>query len=543
MLATGSKAAPFPEDREHASEDARRPASFRPPARFHLDETANAKGPRPLFDSLSERLGGIFERLRGRGALTEIDVRAAMREVRVALLEADVALPVVKDFIENATQRAIGAEVIKSVTPGQQVVKIVNDCLVELLGGGEEPAPLKIAVTPPAVVMMVGLQGSGKTTSTAKLANWLTTRERKKVLMASLDVARPAAQEQLRVLGEQTGIATLPIIAGQTPVQIAERARQSARLQGFDVVLLDTAGRLGVDEALMAEMAAIAAATTPDEILLVVDSLTGQDAVNVASAFKERVAVSGVILTRMDGDARGGAALSMRSVTGAPIRFAGVGEKIDALELFDAGRVAGRILGMGDIVGLVEKAAANFEAEQAEKMAEKLAKGQFDMDDLRQQLAQMKKMGGLSGLAAMMPGMGAAKKAMDSGAINPKLLDRMEAIILSMTPKERGKPEILTAKRKIRIANGSGTTVQDVNKVLKMHQEMANAMKRLKKMGGMKGMMKMLAGMGGMPGGPDAAGAPGGEAPGAVDLGAIGRMFGRPGLGSLPPGFNKFGRK
>jgi signal recognition particle subunit SRP54 len=497
-----------------------------------------------LFDSLSERLGGIFERLRGRGALTEIDVRAAMREVRVALLEADVALQVVKDFIETATTRAIGAEVIKSVTPGQQVVKIVNDSLVELLGGGEEPTPLKIAVTPPAVVIMVGLQGSGKTTSTAKLAHWLATRERKKVMMASLDVARPAAQEQLAVLGEQTSIATLPIIAGQSPVQIAERARQAARLQGFDVVLLDTAGRLGVDEALMAEMAAIAAATTPDEILLVVDSLTGQDAVNVASAFKERVALTGVILTRMDGDARGGAALSMRQVTGAPIRFAGVGEKIDALELFDARRVAGRILGMGDIVGLVERAAANFEADQAEKMAEKLAKGQFDMDDLRQQLAQMKKMGGLSGLAAMMPGMGAAKKAMDSGAIAPKLLDRMEAIILSMTPKERAKPEILTAKRKIRVANGSGTTVQDVNKVLKMHQEMANAMKRLKKMGGMKGMMKMLASMGGggMPG-PDSA-APGGEgAGGAIDLGAVGRMFGRPGMGSLPPGFNKFGRK
>ncbi|WP_353216533.1 signal recognition particle protein [Sandarakinorhabdus sp.] len=501
-----------------------------------------------MFDSLSERLGGIFDRLRGRGALTEIDVRAAMREVRVALLEADVALPVVKQFVDDATARAIGAEVIKSVTPGQQVIKIVNDCLVDLLGGNDEPAPLKIAVTPPAVVMMVGLQGSGKTTSSAKLAVWLAARERKKVLMASLDVARPAAQEQLRVLGEQNDIATLPIIAGQTPVQIAERARQAARLQGFDVVVLDTAGRLGVDEALMAEMAAIAGATSPDEILLVLDSLTGQDAVTVAEAFKARVAISGVILTRMDGDARGGAALSMRHVTGAPIRFAGIGEKIDALELFDARRVAGRILGMGDIVGLVEKAAANFEADQAEKMAEKLAKGQFDMDDLRQQLGQMKKMGGLSGLAAMMPGMGAAKKAMDSGGVNPKLLDRMEAIILSMTPKERAKPEILTAKRKIRIAKGSGTTVQDVNKILKMHQEMANVMKRLKKMGGIKGMMKMMAGLGGaggggMPGaGPDPAA--GGDNPGgAIDMGAVGRMFGRPGMGNLPPGFNKFGRK
>jgi signal recognition particle subunit SRP54 len=496
-----------------------------------------------LFDSLSERLGGIFDRLRGRGALTEIDVRAAMREVRVALLEADVALPVVKQFIDTATERAIGAEVIKSVTPGQQVVKIVNDCLVELLGDSENVPPLKVDVTPPAVIMMVGLQGSGKTTSTAKLALHLGGAARKKVLMASLDVARPAAQEQLRVLGEQAGVATLPIIAGQTPVQIASRARQSARLQGFDVVLLDTAGRLGVDDALMAEMAAIASATTPDEILLVVDSLTGQDAVNVAEAFKARVPLTGVILTRMDGDARGGAALSMRQVTGTPIRFAGVGEKLDALEAFDARRVAGRILGMGDIVGLVERAAANFEAEAAEKMAQKLAKGQFDMDDLRGQLAQMKKMGGLSGLAAMMPGMGAAKKAMDSGAINPKLLDRMEAIILSMTPKERAKPEILTARRKIRIANGSGTTVQDVNKLLKMHQEMANAMKRLKKMGGIKGLMKMMGGgLGGLPGGDGAPPADPG-AGGPVDLGAIGRMFGRPGLGNLPPGFNRFGRK
>lgn len=496
-----------------------------------------------MFDSLSERLGGIFDRLRGRGALTEIDVRAAMREVRVALLEADVALPVVKQFIDNVTERAIGAEVIKSVTPGQQVVKIVNDCLVDLLGDGGDVPPLNVDVTPPAILMLVGLQGSGKTTSTAKLALHLGAAARKKVLMASLDVARPAAQEQLRVLGEQAGVATLPIIAGQTPVQIAGRARQAGRLQGFDVVLLDTAGRLGVDEALMAEMAAIATATTPDEILLVVDSLTGQDAVNVAAAFKARVPLTGVILTRMDGDARGGAALSMRQVTGTPIRFAGMGEKLDALEIFDARRVAGRILGMGDIVGLVEKAAASIEAAAAEKMAHKLAKGQFDMDDLRGQLGQMKKMGGLSGLAAMMPGMGAAKKAMDSGAINPKLLDRMEAIILSMTPKERARPDILTARRKIRIANGSGTTVQDVNKLLKMHQEMANAMKRLKKMGGIGGLMKMMGG--GLGGGAGSDGAPPADpgAGGPVDLGAISRMFGRPGPGNLPPGFNRFGRK
>jgi signal recognition particle subunit SRP54 len=456
-----------------------------------------------LFDSLSDRLGSVFEKLRGRGALTELDVRAAMREVRIALLEADVALPVVKDFVEQVTERAIGAEVIRSVTPGQQVVKIVNDCLTELLGS--ENVGLNIPATPPAVLMMVGLQGSGKTTSTAKLAKYLSTngpgREAKKVLMASLDVARPAAQEQLRVLGEQTGIATLPIIAGQSPVTIAERARQSAKLQGYDIVLLDTAGRLAVDEALMAEMAQIAGATTPHEILLVVDALTGQDAVATASAFKSRVPLTGVILTRMDGDARGGAALSMRAVTGQPIKFAGTGEKIDALEAFDPARVAGRILGMGDIVGLVERAAANVEQEDAERMAAKLAKGQFDLDDLRAQLRQMKAMGGLGALASMMPGVAQAKQAMASGQMDEKLLGRMEAIIGSMTPKERAKPELINARRKIRIAKGSGTTVMEVNRVLKMQLEMANAMKKLRKMGGMKAMAGMLGRMGNSPGG------------------------------------------
>jgi signal recognition particle subunit SRP54 len=473
-----------------------------------------------LFDSLSERLGSVFEKLRGRGALTELDVRAAMREVRIALLEADVALPVVKTFIDDVTARAIGAEVVRSVTPGQQVVKIVNDALVELLGGNAEP--LKIDVTPPAVIMMVGLQGSGKTTTTAKLAKLLTEKMGKKVMMASLDVARPAAQEQLRVLGEQTSVATLPIIAGQQPVAIAERARTTARLQGFDVVLLDTAGRLNVDTALMAEMAAIAGATKPDEILLVVDALTGQDAVNVASAFKAEVPLTGIVLTRMDGDARGGAALSMRAVTERPIKFAGTGEKLDALEAFDPQRVAGRILGMGDIVGLVERAAANIEQAEAEKMAAKLAKGQFDFDDLRGQLRQMKAMGGLGALAGMIPGMAAAKKAMDSGAIDEKVLGRMEAIICSMTPKERAKPEILTAKRKIRIAKGAGTTVQEVNKVIKMQMDMATAMKKLRKMGGMKGMASMMAKMG-------------------MGGGGAGGLAGM--LGGPPPGFDKFTKR
>ncbi|GGI79155.1 signal recognition particle protein [Polymorphobacter multimanifer] len=477
-----------------------------------------------MFDSLADRLGSVFEKLRGRGALTELDVRAAMREVRIALLEADVALPVVKDFVEQATERAIGAEVIRSVTPGQQVVKIVNDCLVELLGSEHEG--LNIPATPPAVLMMVGLQGSGKTTSTAKLAKFLTERQGKKVLMASLDVARPAAQEQLRVLGEQTGVATLPIIAGQSPVTIAERARQSAKLQGFDVVLLDTAGRLSVDAALMAEMAQIANATQPHEILLVVDALTGQDAVSTATLFKAEVPLTGVILTRMDGDARGGAALSMRAITGKPIKFAGTGEKLDALEAFDPQRVAGRILGMGDIVGLVERAAANVEQADAERMAEKLSKGQFDLDDLRAQLKQMKAMGGLGALASMMPGVAQAKQAMASGAVDEKLLGRMEAVISSMTPKERSKPEIITAKRKIRIAKGSGTTVMEVNRVLKMQLEMATAMKKLRKMGGMKGMAAMLGRMGNSPGGV---------------MGGLGGLLGGPGGPMGGPG-NKFKR-
>ncbi|WP_416908740.1 MAG: signal recognition particle protein [Polymorphobacter sp.] len=476
-----------------------------------------------MFDSLSDRLGNVFEKLRGRGALTELDVRAAMREVRIALLEADVALPVVKDFIDKATERAIGAEVIRSVTPGQQVVKIVNDALVELLGA--EAQGLNIPATPPAVLMMVGLQGSGKTTSTAKLAKFLTERQGKKVLMASLDVARPAAQEQLRVLGEQTGVATLPIVAGQPPVAIAERARQAAKLQGYDVVMLDTAGRLSVDAALMAEMAQIAKATGPHEILLVVDALTGQDAVSTATLFKAEVPLTGVILTRMDGDARGGAALSMRAITGQPIKFAGTGEKLDALEAFDPQRVANRILGMGDIVGLVERAAANVEQEDAERMAEKLAKGQFDLDDLAAQLRQMKAMGGLGALASMMPGMAQAKKAMASGGMDEKLLGRMEAIISSMTKTERAKPAIITAKRKIRIANGSGTTVMEVNRVLKMQLEMANAMKKLRKMGGMKGMAAMLGRMGNSPGGM---------------MAGLGGLLGGPGG---PGGANKFNKR
>ena len=456
-----------------------------------------------MFESLSDRLGGVFDRLRGRGALNEADVRTAMREVRVALLEADVALPVVRSFVDSVTAKAVGSQVLKSITPGQQVVKIVNDALVEMLGS--EAAELDLNVAPPAIIMMVGLQGSGKTTTTAKIAKRLTEKERKKVMMASLDVNRPAAQEQLAVLGTQISVATLPIVAGQQPVDIARRALQAAKLQGYDVLMLDTAGRLHVDQTLMDEMKAVADIATPAETLLVVDSLTGQDAVNVAKSFGEQVALSGIILTRMDGDARGGAALSMRAVTGKPIKFVGMGEKLDALDVFHPSRVAGRILGMGDVVSLVERAAESIEAEDAEAMAAKMAKGQFDMNDLRSQLKQMQKMGGLGALAGMIPGMKKAQAAMQNSGMDDKLLIRMDAIIGSMTPKERSKPELLQAKRKIRIAKGSGVTVQEVNKLLKMHQEMSSAMKKIRKMGGIKGLGALLGkggGLGGFPGMP-----------------------------------------
>ena len=482
-----------------------------------------------MFDSLSDRLGGVFDKLRGRGALSEADVRAAMREVRVALLEADVALPVARSFVDEVTEKAVGAEVLRSITPGQMVVKMVHDALVEMLGS--DASELMLDVNPPAVVMMIGLQGSGKTTTTAKLARRLKDRERKKVLMASLDVARPAAQEQLAVLGRQAGVDTLPIIAGQSPVQIAERALQSAKLQGFDVLLLDTAGRLHVDDALMAEMKAVASASRPVETLLVVDSLTGQDAVNVANGFAGQVEISGVILTRMDGDARGGAALSMRAATGKPIKFAGTGEGLDALETFHPSRVAGRILGMGDVVSLVERAAETVKLEDAEKLAAKMEKGKFDLDDLRMQIQQMQRMGGLGALAAMMPGMKGMAKP---GQMDDKALVRLEAMMSSMTAKERARPDVINAKRKIRVAKGSGTTVQEVNKLLKMHADMASAMKRLKKMGGF-GKLAAMFGKGGLEG------ALGGLAPGGGQ-GMPGLPGGGAGFGNLPPGFNKFSK-
>ena len=501
-----------------------------------------------MFESLSDRLSSIFEGLRGRGALEEKDVNEALREVRVALLEADVALPVAKDFIAKVKERAIGAEVLRSVSPGQQVVKIVHDALVDMLGG-EEDASLNLAAAPPVVIMMVGLQGSGKTTSTAKIALRLQKRDKQKVLMASLDTRRPAAQEQLKILGEQADVKTLPIIAGQSPRDIASRAVEAAKLGGFDVLLLDTAGRLSIDEQLMTEVADIHHATKPVETLLVVDALTGQDAVTTAEKFKERMPVTGVVMTRIDGDARGGAALSMRAVTGAPIKFAGVGEKIDALDTFEPERMAGRILGMGDIVSLVEKAAEEMDVAKAKKAAKKMAKGEFDMNDLADQFRQMRKMGGMGAILGLMPGMGKMKKMVDqAGGLDDKEIVHQEAIISSMTKGERKNPKVLNAKRKKRIAAGSGTSVQEINKLIKAHRQMADMMKKMGK-GGMKGMAQQLAGMGGMPGGmmggapdPAALEAAGKGAKGAdeeIDFDAIEKALSGqapmpPGMGGLP---------
>ncbi len=452
-----------------------------------------------MFDALTDRLGDIFDRLRRRGALSESDVAAALRELRIALLEADVALPVVKTLVEDISEKAVGTEVLRSVTPGQMVVKLVHDHLVEMLGG--EAVELDLAAAPPAAVMLVGLQGSGKTTTTAKIGKRLQEREKKKVMMASLDVARPAAQEQLRTLGEQAGVATLPIVAGQQPVDIAKRAMQAARLGGYDIVLLDTAGRLHVDEQLMDEVAGVRDAASPVETLLVADAMTGQDAVNVAEGFHGRVGLTGIVLTRVDGDARGGAALSMRAVTGQPIKLIGVGEGLDALEAFHPERIAGRILGQGDIVSLVEKASENIEQEEAEKLARKIQKGNMDLDDMAAQLRQMRKMGGLSGLMSLMPGVSKVQQQMAEAKLDPKLIIRQEAIISSMTPKERKNPKIIQASRKRRISAGSGTSVSEVNKLLKQHLMMAKMMKKVGKMG-KKGLMRHgLPGMPGMPGG------------------------------------------
>jgi signal recognition particle subunit SRP54 len=509
-----------------------------------------------MFDSLSERLGSILDRLTRRGALSEADVDAALREVRRALLEADVALDVARSFTEGVKKQAVGVEVMKSVTPGQMVVKIVHDQLVATLGADSQSIDLHAA--PPVAIMMVGLQGSGKTTTTAKLARRLNERQNRKVLMASLDVRRPAAMEQLAVLGRDAQIDTLPVVEGQTPPQIARRAIEAAKLGGYDVVMLDTAGRTTLDDAMMSEATEVKRAVNPHEVLLVADALTGQDAVNLARSFDERVGLTGIVLTRVDGDGRGGAALSMRAVTGKPIKLIGTGERLDALEDFDPTRIAGRILGMGDIVALVEKAAANIDAEKAMRAAEKMRKGAFDLADLRDQLAQMQGMGGLGGLMSMLPGIGKLKNQLANANIDENVIKRQIAIIDSMTPKERRNPDILKASRKRRIAAGSGTTPEAINKLLKMHRGMADMMKMMggAKRGPLAGLAQAM-GIGSaipspeqlaemaktMPGGQLPPGMPGlpptmPKLPNTPGLPGLGGKF--PGLpGGLPPGFGK----
>lgn len=457
-----------------------------------------------MFETLQDRLSGILDKLTRRGALSEADVSVAMREVRRALLEADVALEVVRSFTDRVRNKAVGQQVLKSVTPGQMVVKIVHDELVATLG--HDAQPIDLNAPPPVAIMLVGLQGSGKTTTAAKIGKRLTERERRKVLMASLDTRRPAAQEQLKVLGEQIGVATLPIVPGQDPAAIADRAMKAARLGGYDVVLLDTAGRLHIDEALMAEMAAIRDMCRPHETLLVADALTGQDAVNLARSFDERIGLTGIVLTRVDGDGRGGAALSMRAVTGKPIKLIGTGEKPDALEDFHPERIAGRILGMGDIVSLVEKAAQSVDADKAQAVAQKLRKGSFDLQDLSDQLEQMKKIGGLSGMLGMLPGLGKMKKQIDSASFDDRLIKRQQAIISSMTREERRNPKLLNASRKKRVAAGSGTSVQEINKLVKLHRQIADLMKSVGKRKGLASLFgntdAQLAGQLLQPGGP-----------------------------------------
>ncbi|MFY0679670.1 MAG: signal recognition particle protein [Thalassovita sp.] len=505
-----------------------------------------------MFENLSERLGGVFDRLTKQGALSEDDVKAALREVRVALLEADVSLPVARDFVKKIQDKATGQSVTKSVTPGQQVVKIVHDALVDVLTGEGEPGALKVD-NPPAPILMVGLQGSGKTTTTGKLAKRLQEKEGKRVLMASLDIYRPAAMDQLAVLGTQIGVDTLPIVPGQKPVDIAKRAKQQATMGGYDVYMLDTAGRLHIDEVLMDEVEQVSKVVDPRETLLVVDGLTGQVAVEVAEEFDAKVGISGVVLTRMDGDGRGGAALSMRAVTGKPIKFVGLGEKMDALETFEPDRVAGRILGMGDIVALVEKAQETIEAEQAERMMRRFTKGQFNMNDLKMQLEQMQKMGGMEGIMGMMPGMGKMAKQVQDSGFDDKIIKRQIALVQSMTKKERANPQLLQASRKKRIAKGAGLEVSELNKLLKMHRQMADMMKKMGKMGKGKMLKQAMSGMFGKGGGmPDM----GGMDPSQMDPKALeaaakamgsgkGMPGGLPGLGGmgLPGGLSGLGKK
>lgn len=458
-----------------------------------------------MFQGLSDRLTSVFDKLTKRGILTEKAVDETMREIKIALLEADVALPVVKTFIQNVKEKAIGEQIVKSISPAQMVVKIVHDELVKLLG---ESTPFNFAAHKQNVILMLGLQGSGKTTSSAKLARRLK-KEGKKVLLASLDTYRPAAQEQLTELGEKNDLAVLPIIKSENPLEITKRALKEAKESLYDVLILDTAGRLHIDDAMMGEVQKIRDLSNPQESLLVVDALMGQDAVHVANEFKEKIGITGLVLTRVDGDSRGGAALSMRSVTGVPIQFLGVGEKTDALEVFDANRIAERILGMGDVVGLVETAMEKVNQQEAMNTAERMMSGKFDLNDMLSQMRQITNMGDVKGIMKMIPGMNKFREKIEASQIDNKMFLRQQAIILSMTEKERKNPDILKASRKLRIANGSGVSVNEVNRLLKQYEQMASVMKKFKKMGplGLMGMMKKMGGLGALKGMGDMQGA------------------------------------
>ncbi len=492
-----------------------------------------------MLENITQKLGSVFDKLKGRGALSEKDVDSALGDVRKALLEADVAIEAVKTFLENTRKRAVGTEVLRSITPGQMVIKVVHDELVTLLGNDED-ANLNIDHSPPVTILLAGLQGSGKTTTAGKLALWIKTKKNKKVLLASLDTYRPAAREQLRILGEQAEVAVLPEVEGDTPASITKRATAAAKIQGIDVLILDTAGRQSIDTVLMSELKEITSISKPSEILLVADAMTGQDAVVTAKAFKEAVNISGLVLSRADGDARGGAAISMRHITQCPIKFLGVGEKQEEIELFSADRFARRILGMGDVVGLVEKAEEAIEKEDAEEMMKKMTSGQFSMNDLLKQLRQIKKMGGMNSLMGMLPGFGKLQKQMATANMDDKVISHQEAIILSMTSKERKNINLLNASRRKRIAFGSGTTVQEVNRLVKQYMEMAKVMKKMSKQGA-GGLLKSLFG----------GGLPGGSSPSEIDPNAMANMIGGnkgilpgklPGLGNLPPNF-PFGKK
>lgn len=450
-----------------------------------------------MFESLSSKFGDLLDRLKRKGALSDDDVSGAMREIRLALLDADVALPVVKEFVDTIREKAVGESVLKSVTPGQMVVKIVHDQLVEMLG--PEDVEINFKAPPPVAILMIGLQGTGKTTTTGKLALKLTKHHRKKVLLAGLDVARPAAQEQLSILALEAGVESLQLVLGEQPIGIAKRAMETARQEGYDAVILDTAGRLSVDQELMAEVAEIKSIVNPAETLLVADALSGQDAVNTAQEFDKKVGITGIVLTRVDGDSRGGAALSVRAITGCPIKLIGTGEKLDALENFQAERVAGRILGMGDVVGLVEKATEAIDRDEAEKTARRALRGNFTLEDMGAQLSQIKNMGNMQGILGMLPGVGKLKKQVAEANIDDSTISHQEAIILSMTPKERRNPKILNARRRKRIASGSGTTVQEVNRLLKQYKQMARMMKKMGKVG-KNGMLANVSPIPGMPG-------------------------------------------